>query len=512
MKTRCTLPYIAFFSAMALNVTAASWVDDSDSSALRSAVEVQNIIEHLETFEAIAYENEGNRASGQPGFDLSAAYVYEKLIVAGYEVTVQPFEFPFFQELSQPVLAQISPNYNVYLANDPSGFYTMWLSGSNDVTAEVEPVDLVMPPGDDPDTSTSGCEPEDFATFTPGNIALIQRGSCSYYTKAFNAQTAGATGVVIFNEGQEDRTDAFVATLLYPVFDIPVVSTSFAVGEGLYLASFSGDVTADMFVDATSEYRSTYNVIAETVRGADAWALVVGAHLDSVLEAPGINDNGTGAATILEIALQMAKLETVPVNQVRFAFWGAEEAGLFGSRFYVNNLSVREKKDISLNLNFDMIASPNFVRFVYDGDGSNTDQEGPKGSAAIEQVFLDYFDEQGLAVEPTPLDGRSDYLPFMNAGIPVGGIFTGADGIKTDEQVDIFGGIAGEAYDPYYHTLDDDMYNINIEVLDQMADAAAHAVFTYAMTYSSAKETRPNVGDKREELETTLWIGSRLMK
>ena len=262
-------------------------------------------------------------------------------------------------------------------------------------------------------------------------------------------------------------------------------------------------------MDAISEFRSSFNIIADTAGGRGDWVIVVGGHLDSVPEAPGINDNGSGVATILEIALQMAELEVELVNKVRFAFWGAEELGLHGSRFYVDNLSEQELNNIALNLNFDMIGSPNYVRFVYDGDGSDTGVGGPRGSGNIEQTFLDYFADQGLPVEPTAMDGRSDYWPFINVGIPAGGLFTGAEGIKTEEQVEIYGGIAGEPYDAYYHTPADDLNNVNIDVLDQMADAAAHGVFYYAKTFSFGRDTGAGLNAIRE---ATVWQGPHLIK
>jgi Zn-dependent M28 family amino/carboxypeptidase len=209
---------------------------------------------------------------------------------------------------------------------------------------------------------------------------------------------------------------------------------------------------------------------------------------------PGIQDNGSGSAAILEIAIQMAELGIEPENKVRFAWWGAEESGLVGSTFYVNQLTARDVKDIALNLNFDMIGSPNFVRFVYDGDGSDTPLAGPNGSANVEQVYLDYFAEQGLPTEATPFDGRSDYGPFLAVGIPVGGLFTGANGIKTAAEVEIYGGAAGEQYDPCYHLACDTFDNISLEALDQMSDAAAHSVLTFAMTTSSVNGTGKGQG------------------
>ncbi|HJQ87725.1 MAG TPA: M28 family peptidase, partial [Propionibacteriaceae bacterium] len=172
-----------------------------------------------------------------------------------------------------------------------------------------------------------------------------------------------------------------------------------------------------------------------------------------------------------------------PTNTVRFAFWGAEEFGLLGAEHYVAGLTKAEQKEIALNLNFDMVGSLNYARFVYDGDA------GPNGSGVIEDVFLDYFASEGLSVEPTAFDGRSDYGPFIAVGIPAGGLFTGAEGIKTPEQVGLYGGTAGQQFDPCYHLACDTLGNVNLEVLEQMADAAAHASLTFAMTTSAVQGT-----------------------
>jgi Zn-dependent M28 family amino/carboxypeptidase len=321
-------------------------------------------------------------------------------------------------------------------------------------------------------------------------VALIQRGTCDFVVKAENAKAAGAVAVIIFNEGQEGRTDIINGTLGRPV-DILALDTTFAVGEELYnLANANPDNTSVHIVTQTlSEVRETKNVIADYPGGRADRTVVVGAHLDSVPEGPGINDNGSGTAGILEIALQMKKLNIKPINHVRFAFWGAEEAGLHGSTYYVNQLSARQQKDIAVNLNFDMIGSPNFVRFVYDGDGDAFGTSGPNGSGTVEDVFLDYFASQGLQTEPTEFDGRSDYEAFINAGIPAGGLFSGAEGIKTAEQAAIYGGTAGTAYDACYHQACDDLSNLNKTALEQLADGAAHATLTFAQTTSAVSGT-----------------------
>ena len=173
-------------------------------------------------------------------------------------------------------------------------------------------------------------------------------------------------------------------------------------------------------------------------------------------------------------------LDRPPRNPVRFAFWGAEEAGLVGSTRYVAALSDEEGAKIGLNLNFDMLGSPNFVRFVYDGDGSSFGTAGPAGSDDIEKTFLDYFASQGQATDPTAFDGRSDYKPFIDVGIPAGGLFTGAEGVKTAEQQARYGGVTGEAFDRCYHQACDTYSNVSTRGLRQMSDAAAHATAVYA--------------------------------
>jgi Zn-dependent M28 family amino/carboxypeptidase len=234
---------------------------------------------------------------------------------------------------------------------------------------------------------------------------------------------------------------------------------------------------------------TTQNLWADTKAGRTDRTVVVGGHLDSVAEGPGINDNGSGTAAILETAIQMAKLNVAPENRVRFAFWSGEEDGLIGSSYYVSQLTAKEIKGTALNLNFDMIGSPNPVNFVYDGDGSALGVSGPNGSGTIEGVFTDFFASQGKATEPTDFDGRSDYFGFIEAGIPAGGLFTGAEGIKSAQQAAIFGGTAGVAYDPCYHAACDTYGNINDATLDLMSDAVAHSTLVFAETTSAVNGT-----------------------
>jgi aminopeptidase Y len=334
--------------------------------------------------------------------------------------------------------------------------------------------------------ATPGCEAGDFAGFPVGNIALISRGACAFGLKATNAFNAGAVGVVIYNNipGPINGTLGNTFTL-----DIPVTSVAQDVGQ--QLAATPGLVLRLV----TSTFRgqaTTSNVFAEKVgRNADN-VVIAGGHLDSVDAGPGINDNGSGSAALLEVAEQMAKVN--PRNTLRFAWWGAEEASLVGSTFYVNSLSQAERDEIALYLNFDMVGSPNHVFFIYDGDNSDGvgAPAGPPGSDLIEEKFEEFFDSRGIPYKGTDFSGRSDYGPFIAAGvdIPAGGLFTGAEGIKTAEEVVLWGGTAGQQYDPCYHLACDTFDNVNTFALDTNSDAIAYATLSYAMSTEAINGVR----------------------
>ena len=514
---------VATTALIALTATSAYGAVPTDTSELREAVTADAIMDHLSNLQDIADANGDTRASGTAGYDLSVDYIEELLLAAGYEVERQDFTFNSFRELSDPIFDVTLPDLPAYVAGED--FFTAEYSGSGDVTASLQAVDLVLPPGATASTSNSGCEASDFDTFVEGNIALVQRGTCDFSVKAANAYDAGAVGVIIFNEGQEGRTDTLNPTLGDQFSDpIPVVGTSFEIGDELATLLASGEVEVHLKTETLIELDvPTSNLIAETPTGRDDRVVMAGAHLDSVPDGPGIEDNGTGSATLLEIALQLAAGDYDTRNTVRFAWWGAEEAGLVGSQYYVDSLSKRQLKDIELYLNFDMIGSPNYARFIYDGSGDAFGIKGPTGSANIESVFEDFFASEGLASEPTAFDGRSDYDAFISAGIPAGGLFTGAEDAKSPEQVALYGGLAtfdGEAvsYDPCYHQpcdsmdpigdgADAELYealnaayggaleyagvisNVNTLALEEMSDAAAHAILTFAMSTSSVKGT-----------------------
>ena len=442
---------------------------------LLECVTVDGVRTHQAAFQAIADANGGTRAAGTSGYDASAAYVADTLVAAGYEVELNGFEFTF---VPPATLIQTAPG-------DPAEYETGAFTGSGigTVAGPVIGVDLALEP---PQASTSGCEASDFDGLDfsgPNDIALIQRGACFFSIKAVNAQNAGAEAVIFFNQGNSPTRMGLIVGTASSFPDgtpsnliVPVVGASFPQGVALSQEGSEAFINVD-----PNEVVTQYNVLAELPGSNDGNVVMAGAHLDSVQAGPGVQDNGSGSAAILETAVQMAKVK--PRNTLRFAWWGAEESGLVGSTAYVNGLTQEEQNDIALYLNFDMIGSPNHVFFIYDGDDSDGvgAGPGPEGSAQIEELFESYYTELGLPFKGTDFSGRSDYGPFIAVGIPAGGLFTGAEGIKTPDEVALWGGTAGDQYDPCYHLACDTFDNISLEAFDVNSDAVAYSVLQYAM-------------------------------
>ncbi len=425
------------------------------AEAVEIAVTRDALVAHLRELQAIADRNAGTRETGSPGFDESVDYVVRKLREAGYEPELHRFRLPASRDVRPPLLVRTAPTPATYRAG--RDFLTLEYSGSGDVTAAVEAVDAAG--------STSGCEPDDFVGFSQGGVALVRRGGCFFYQKVANAEQAGAAAVLLFNEGGPGRERPVTATLLEPGTRIPVLGVASALGEEL---SATQGARVHVAAEVDNSERETANVIAELPGSGNAGVVLLGAHLDSVGAGPGINDNGSGVATVLEAAVRLKRLGARPERGIRFAFWAGEELGLHGSGEYVEELGSRLEEEVDLVLNFDMVGSPNFARLVYDADPE------------IAEAFRDWFDAHGLALQDVALEGRSDHAPFAERGIPVGGLFTGADERKTAEEASVFGGRAGEPHDRCYHQACDTLANVDTVILAQMADAAAAVALALA--------------------------------
>ena len=427
-------------------------------------------LRHVQAFQEIADAYAGNRAAGTLGYDRSAEYVANQLRNAGYKVRLEEFTFPFFDERSPPLLVAGSTHPGLYTPS-LDALRSLRNSGSGEVTASLQGVDLnfsqdPLPP------STSGCEREDFAGFVPGHVALIRRGTCPFQVKVEYAQEAGAAGVIIMNQGTEGQTGAFAGSLAAAA-KIPVLGVPTEVGLRLAAAAQEANgTTVHLKIEAEIGTRSTRNVIAEQDSMSGSF-VVLGAHLDSVPEGPGMNDNASGSAAVLEAALRLAG-EPATRIPIRFAFWGAEERGLVGSRHHLSVLPEEERRRIALYINLDMVGSPNFGRLI------QHTSENTSGLVASTVASLNRsFGRHGLPVEERTSRFRgfgSDDASFAGRDIPTIGLFTGAGGTKSEAQAQRFGGSAGQAFDPCYHKACDTVANINGQVLEQITGALTDAL------------------------------------
>ncbi|GGS17731.1 M28 family metallopeptidase [Actinokineospora fastidiosa] len=467
---------LAFSTIPSVAAPTASALPDGPALARNLVTKVTGaaVNRHLIAFQRLADRNGGTRASGTPGYDASVGYLQEKLTEAGFEVTREAFPFTFTQTLAQTLKAgdrTIPITIMTYSLSTPVGGVTAPLA--------VAAVD-----------DTPGCEASDY-TDAAGKIALVQRGACTFAQKNQAAFDAGAVAAIVYNNADGPVNGTLGSA---EAAKLPVGGITRADGEAL--AAAGGTVTLEL--RALREERTTYNLLAETTTGRKDNVVMAGAHLDSVVAGPGINDNGTGSAALLETALRLGGSPRVN-NAVRFAWWGAEELGLVGSTRYVRSLSFEEQLDIALYLNFDMIGSPNAAHFVYDGDNSDAvgAGPGPYGSAQIEAAFVDFLEATGTPTEGSDFTGRSDYGEFIAQGIPAGGLFTGAEGIKTEAQAAKWGGEAGVAYDPCYHLKCDNLGNIDRVALDRNADAMAWVVASYGISTEDINGVPPRATAKQ---------------
>lgn len=429
---------------------------------LVDGVSADGAVTHLQVLQGIADRHGGNRASGTPGHEQSADHVADALRRAGFRVETPTFTFPVFTATVQTLAIAGAPGPAVRAIN---------------YSPTTPPTGLTAPLVVLPDDPTPGCEPEDHAGRpVAGAIVLVDLGVCTITQKHEIAAQAGATAMIVSNTVDLPLRDSL---------DMPEAGR-IAVGgvsrrDGESLAAREGrPVTLTLLT--RSEVRTSRNVLAQTVTGRTDEVVLSGAHLDSVPNGPGINDNGSGSAAQLELALRLGSVPPV-TNAVRFAWWGAEEAGLWGSNAYVRDLSPEARRDVALVINTDMLGSPNAAYLVFDGDDSDRvgAPAGPPGSEGVERSLVAALGASGVRAGSTDFNGRSDYGPFIDAGIPAGGLFSGAADIKTSAGAGTWGGVAGQAYDPCYHRPCDTLTNVDRVALARMLDALATTVGGYAV-------------------------------
>eukprot|EP00011_Vannellida_sp_DIVA3-517-6-12_P003234 CAMPEP_0114627480 /NCGR_PEP_ID=MMETSP0168-20121206/12320_1 /TAXON_ID=95228 ORGANISM="Vannella sp., Strain DIVA3 517/6/12" /NCGR_SAMPLE_ID=MMETSP0168 /ASSEMBLY_ACC=CAM_ASM_000044 /LENGTH=512 /DNA_ID=CAMNT_0001838819 /DNA_START=5 /DNA_END=1543 /DNA_ORIENTATION=- len=460
----CTLLLIVIMVLYGLDVVA--FYAPTVERDFSTSVEAYSIYTHLVALQDIAAEYNNSRAMDL-GYNASVDYVATQLepYASYFDFEQQYFTVDQVRDLVEPELSLVAPQAVDYVYG--VDFIPMEYSGSGTVTNEA-----VVYVGE-------GCDEAAYtnAGFPPGAaVALAVRTStCRVRDQAAVAAQVQVLGLMIYNS-----EDGLFSSSAKTVYNFPIFSLSHEVGTYMVQTMLTDPVSVTMY-SLTEEYTSvTSNYLAQTKGGAMDSIIITGSHLDSVPEGPGINDNGSGSAANLEMAIQFAKLELEPVNSVIFAWWGAEELGLKGSTYYVAQLKANGGlENVALNLNYDMIGSANYFRGIY--NGSQADANIRTACETITRSYEGWFDEHKFAFAMTEFDGRSDYGPFLEEDIPAGGLFTGAEQLKTVEERLHFQGLANSPYDSCYHKHCDTVENINRQGLAVMADAAAQVVYDLAM-------------------------------
>ncbi len=437
------------------------------AASVKGRVTTDAMMTHLKKLQDIANANNNTRAVGTPGYDASVDYVVGKLRDKGFDVQTMDFDAHVFH--ADPGTVTVADKK--YEAGA--------LEYSIGTPAEGVTGPLVAFPAD----GSPGCAATDYDHLqVNGAVVLVDRGTCPFAQKASAAAQRGALAMVVADNVVEEH----IAGTLGESTNVKIPVVGITKPDGAALRSSVGPATVHLSADTKTI--KARNVVAQTKTGSARDVVMAGAHLDSVPEGPGINDNGSGVAAVLETALQLGPSPGIH-NAVRFGFWGAEELGLIGSRKYVESLDLNALKDIALYLNFDMLASPNPGYFTYDGDQSlPSDRRGspvvPEGSAGIERSLAAYLNSAGKTPQDTSFDGRSDYDGFTQAGVPAGGLFSGAENKKSADEAKLWGGPADEPFDPNYHKSTDTLDHIDRAELGINGGGVAYATGFYAQDLS----------------------------
>ena len=415
-----------------------------DSEALQASINGDKLLARAKELYEIAKlsEDEYNhptRVIGSQGHLGTLKYIYTALARLGdyYTLSKQPF----------PAVSGNVFESRLVLGQDvPKSALPMGLTPP---TKDRQPVysDLAL-------VADEGCDATNYPANLSGKIAFIKRGTCPFGTKSELAGKAGAIAAIIYN-----HEDGLMSGTLGTPSPHHIATFGLSGAEATPILSklHAGTrVDSIAYIDAIVSTIQTTNIIAQTTAGDPDNCVMLGGHSDSVTEGPGINDDGSGSLALLEVATQLTNF-TVN-NCVRFAWWSAEEEGLLGSDFYAYSLTPAENRKIRLFMDYDMLASPNFAYQVYDA----RNEVNPVGSQELRDLYVDWYAAQGVNHTFIPFDGRSDYDGFIRVGIPAGGIATGAEGVKTEDEAGVFGGTAGIEYDPCYHQLCDDVGNVNM--------------------------------------------------
>jgi Zn-dependent M28 family amino/carboxypeptidase len=450
---------------------------DDFARQLADKVTADAMYTHLRKLQDIADANKGNRADGTPGYDASVDYVAQTLRDKGFDVQTPEFERLAGTQGGRPTLAVAGRGYQV---DQASLLVTTPQGGLNAITLRPQ--------------KAPGCSAADYGSVSVrGAIAVVDDTGCSVVDKQKTAVAKGAVAVLVVSP---PRTSGAPAGLFTPEYYQQLTAPVGVIGRDADAALRRTNAPVRLVLDSKPLMVKSRNVVAQTKTGDTTNVVLVGAHLDSVRSGPGINDNGSAVAAVLETAAAMGSAPKI-TNAVRFAFWGSAENALDGSTKYVRGLDRGQLDDIALYLNFDMVGSPNAGYFTYDGDQSGQPNPEipvravPPGSAGIERTLAGYLNLAGVRPADMPLAKITDYGPFLTAGIPIGGVTTGSSQRKTEVQARLWGGQAGVAFDPNYHTPRDTIDNVDRRALSVMGPAVAYAAGTYAQSVEGVNGVPP---------------------
>ena len=469
----------AIAAVMAIAVAALASCSSTESAPdlprdLAGKVTADGMYTHLRKLQEIADANRGNRAEGTPGYDASVEYVVKVLKDKGFDVQTPEFDRLDRTEGGNPTLTVSGRGYHV---DQASLLVTTPPGGLNAITLRPQ--------------KAPGCTAADYGTMSvKGAVAVVDDTGCSVGAKQNTAVAKGAVGLLVVSApGTRGSPAGLFTPGYYQQLTVPVG----VIGNDADAALRRTNAPVRLVLDSKPVMVKTRNVVAQTKAGDTKNVVLAGAHLDSTPRSPGINDNGSGVAALLEAASALGAQPEI-ANAVRFVFWGSEEEG---STKYVGGLARDQLDDIALYLGCDALASPNAGYFTYDGDQSgqpNPDiplQTVPAGSAGVERTLAGYLNLGGVRPADMPLSRTADYAPFLAAGVPIGGLTTGWSQRKTEVQARLWGGQAGVAFDPNYQTPRDTIDNIDRKALSVMGQALAFAVGTYAQSVDGVNGVPP---------------------
>lgn len=462
------------------------------SDALQATISGKNLLaraEHLYKIAELSLDeyNHPTRVIGSEGHLGTLSYIYSTIASLSDYYSVSNQTFP-------AVTGRVTESRLVLGHEVPGSASPMGLTPP---TKDKEPVHgkLAL-------VANDGCDASDYPSTLKGNVAFIRRGTCPFGTKSDLAGKAKAVSAVVYN----NEPGPLHGTLGTPSDDHVATFGISAEDASEFIKELQKGETVDViaYMDADVQVTHTNNVVAQTLEGDADNCVMLGGHSDSVDAGPGINDDGSGSITLLEVATQLTRFKVE--NCVRFAWWSAEEEGLLGSDHYASTLDPEENMKIRLFMDYDMLASPNFAYQVYNA----SNDENPTGSRELRDLYIDWYDAHGLNYTLIPFDGRSDYDGFIRAGIPAGGIATGAEGIKTKEEEHMFGGKAGDWFDPCYHQLCDDVSNLNMTAWELNSKLVAHSVATFAVSFESFPKRTSVMSSKAYE-QNAKYHGPKLI-